>query len=302
MYAPVGVRAGVSSLDIEPSSDLDPDLFVGTRLRSSVRMDLLGLLNGYMTHQYRNHERWMRAWIAGSAASFRWHASHAMRDLDVLLGVDFVGFRSANPGYTQMSNAEIASHLNEGLRMELWPATSAWQGQYEVTWYVNPGSWDITAIKPYAAYDLVEDGWTVPPSPDAPRVDPQWAVHADMYHQRANTIVERYSQSLTTLQNATNPAARVNAERMFHMTVEQAVGMFESVHAARRTAFAGTGEGYDDWGNYLWQMGKKAGWLPALRQIKDYHESVTGDVNLQTYGIDLPSTDTMIRRAAMHNR
>jgi hypothetical protein len=121
MYAPVGVRAGVSSLDIEPSSDLDPDLFVGTRLRSSVRMDLLGLLNGYMTHQYRNHERWMRAWIAGSAASFRWHASHAMRDLDVLLGVDFVGFRSANPGYTQMSNAEIASHLNEGLRTELWP-------------------------------------------------------------------------------------------------------------------------------------------------------------------------------------
>ena len=49
-------------------------------------------------------------------------------------------------------------------------------------------------------------------------------------------------------------------------------------------------------------MGKKAGWLPALRQIKDYHQSVTGEEHLQTYGIDLPTTDTMIRRAALHNR
>jgi len=167
---------------------------------------------------------------------------------------------------------------------------------------VNPGSWDITAIKPYAAYDLMDDGWTVPPSPEAPRVDPQWPLHASMYHQRATTAVERYSQALTDLQNSTHPAARTDAERRFKMAVEQAVSLFDTVHEGRKTAFSGTGQGYDDWGNYLWQMGKKAGWVPALRQIKDYHQRASQASNVDTYGVELPDSDLLIRRAAMMYR
>lgn len=302
MYTPVGITAGSSSLDIAPATSLDPELFTGERLRSSIRLDLLGMLNGFFSTQYANHERWLRAWIAGSGVSYRWHAAHDMRDLDVLLGVDFVAFRNANPGFRQLSNAEIASHLNDGLRGGLWPHTAAWHGQYEVTWYVNPRSWDITAIKPYAAYDLMQDGWTVPPSAEAPRVDPQWATSAAMYQSRATTIVDRYSQSLTDLQWATNPAHRVDAERRFNMSVDQAVSLFDTVHAGRKLAFSGTGRGYDDWGNYLWQMGKKAGWIPALRQIKDYHQQVVEEGNVQTYGVELPDADTLIRRAALQNR
>lgn len=302
VYTPVGITAGASSLDIAPAATLDPELFVGERMRAGVRMDLLSTLHGYYDSQYRNHEQWLRAWVAGSGVSFRWHAAHDMRDLDVLLGVQFVGFRSANPGFLQMSNAEIAKHLNEGMRTDLWPSTAEWRDRYEVTWYVNPGSWDITAIKPYAAYDLMEDGWTVPPTADAPRVDPQWPVHAGMYQQRATTAVERYSQALTDLQSATNPAARVDAERRFRMSVEQAVSLFETVHEGRRYAFSGTGEGYDDWGNYLWQMGKKAGWIPALRQIKEYHDKYSDLESLNTYGVSLPDTDTLIRRAALMHR
>lgn len=123
-----------------------------------------------------------------------------------------------------------------------------------------------------------------------------------MYHMRATQIVDRYSQALTDLQYATNPAARVNAERAFNMSVDQAVNLFDTVHEGRKTAFSGTGEGYDDWGNYLWQMGKKAGWIPALRQIKEYHQQATQESNAQTYGIELPDTDTLIRRAALQHR
>lgn len=299
MYTPVGITAGASSLDIPPAPELDPELFVGTRMRAGVRMDLLSTVMTYMGSLYSGHDQWLRVWVAGSGVSFRWHAAHDMKDLDVLLGVQFVTFRSANPGFQGLSNAEIASHLNEGMRRDLWPHTSAWREQFEVTWYVNPGSWDIAAIKPYAAYDLIQDGWTVPPTTDAPRVDPQWEVSAGMYHQRASTIVDRYSDALTGLQAATNPAARVNAERMFQMSVEQAVNLFDTVHAGRKTAFSGTGEGYDDWGNYLWQMGKKAGWIPALRQIRDYHQQASQAGHLNTYGIDLPDTDTLLRRAAL---
>jgi hypothetical protein len=302
MYTPVGITAGASSLDIAPAPSLDPELFTGTRLKAGVRMDLLSMLTGYMSSQYQNHEQWLRAWIAGSGVSYRWHAAPDLKDLDILLGVQFVSFRNANPGYLQLGNAEIAQHLNEGMRTDLWPYTARWREQYEVTWYVNPGSWDITAIKPYAAYDLVDDGWTVPPTPNAPRVDPQWEVAAGMYSMRASTIVDRYSKSLTELQGATNPASRANAERQFRMSVEQAVNLFDTVHAGRHVAFSGTGEGYDDWGNYLWQMGKKAGWIPALRQIKEYHQRATQETNLQTYGVDLPDHDVLVRRAALMYR
>ena len=302
MYTPVGITAGTSSLDIVPAASLDPGLFVGERLEPGVRSDLLGMLNAFFAAQFANHEQWLRAWIAGSGVSYRWHAAHDMKDLDVLLGVDFIAFRNANPGYRQLSNTEIAAHLNDLLRTNLWPHTASWRGQYEVTWYVNPGSWNITAIKPYAAYDLLQDGWTVPPSADAPRVDPQWEVEAGMYHMRAATIVDRYSQALTDLQGATNPAARRNAEYAFNMSVDQAISLFDTVHEGRRSAFSGVGEGYDDWGNYLWQMGKKAGWIPALRQIKDYHRAVTEAGNRQTYGVDLPDASTLIRRAALQYR
>lgn len=302
MSTPVGITAGASSLDIAPASILDPELFVGERLKSGVRMDLLQTLDGYFSTEYMNHEQWLRAWLAGSGVSYRWHAAHDMKDLDVLLGVKFIGFRSANPGFRQLSDTEIASHLNDGLRADLWPYTASWRDQYEVTWYVNPGSWDITSIKPYAAYDLLHDGWTVPPSAAGPRVDPQWETAVGMYHQRASTIVNRYSQSLTDLQGATNPAARVDAERRFNMSVDQAVSLFDTVHAARKTAFSGVGEGYDDWGNYLWQMGKKAGWIPALRQIKTYHQQASELGNVQTYGVSLPDADTLIRRAALQYR
>jgi hypothetical protein len=123
-----------------------------------------------------------------------------------------------------------------------------------------------------------------------------------VYHQRAQTIVERYSQSLTDLQNAQNPAARLDAEGRFRMSVDQATSMFDAIHAGRRNAFSPVGEGYDDFGEYVWKAGKQHGWLGALRQIKQYHDEAQAQYQRQTYGVELPSADVLIRRAAMRYR
>lgn len=300
MEAPVtGIMPGTSSFDLAPADTLDPELFDGTHLETGVRLELLGMLHGFMEQRYRNHETWLRAWMAGSGASYRWHASETAKDLDILLGIDFVNFRQAHPEFTQVGNEEIAKHINDQLRSDLWPTTANWKDVYEVTWYVNPRSWDIRAINPYAAYSLVDDNWTVPPSKAPPSVNPKWGPVADSYAIRAGHAVQRYSQALTELQNAQNPAHRINAESRFNLAVDQAVRMFDTVHEGRRTAFTQVGKGYDDFSNFLWQSGKKMGWIPALRQIKDYHQQARATRQQQTYGMELPDTDVLVRRAAI---
>lgn len=299
MYSPVGVTAGTSSYFAPVEKTLDPDLFDGTRMKTKVRLDLTSAYGSFLDQIATGRDQWLRGWVAGSAVTFQWRNND---DLDVLLGVNFVGFRSTNPAYLQMGDAEIAKHLNDQMRMELWPSLDGYMGRFEVTTYVNARGWDIGSMKPRAAYDLHQDGWTVPPTADAPQVDPQWELSAAMYHQRAIRAVEGYSQSLTDLQHTINPVGRVDAERRFKMSVEQAINLFDTVHEGRRSAFSPVGGGYESFEEYLWKAGKQAGWIPALREIKDYHDRATQASNLDMYGVDLPDTDTLIRRAAMRYR
>jgi hypothetical protein len=301
-YHPVSIREGSSSLDIEPEGTLDPFLFDGARMKPSVRLFLLGTIQQYMDQRYRGSTEWLRAWLAGSGASYRWSAASDLKDLDVLLGVNFLEFRRLNQGFRQIGDDEIARHLNEELRHELWPTTSHWNDEYEITWFVNPHSWDIRAINPYAAYDLVTDGWSVPPSKDGPVSRPEWEMYAEMYRSSAHTAVDRYSQALLEVKNAQNPAHRRNAEVMFHHAVDQAVALFDNAHQGRRTAFTPTGSGYDDFSNFLWQRGKRDGWVPALKMIKDFHAASIEHAQGQTYGLELPSTDALVRRAALQYR
>lgn len=298
-YTPVGIEAGTSSYFAPVESTLDPDLFDGERMKMRVRLDLVGAYGQFLDQIAIGRERWLRGWVAGSAVTYQWRGND---DLDVLLGINFVGFRNANPAYNQMGDAEIASHLNDQMRTSLWPSLEGYMGRFDVTTYVNARGWNIGAMKPRAAYDLHADGWTVPPSPSAPRVDPQWELQAGMYHQRAKTAVERYSQALTDLQNATHPAARVDAERRFSMSVDQAVSLFNAVHSGRRTAFSETGGGYESFEEYLWKAGKAAGWIPALRDIKQYHEAAQATHQADLYGVELPTPDVLIRRAALRYR
>lgn len=296
---PVGITAGASSFYVEPAPTLDPHIFTGERMDPGIRGELLGMVRGFLGQRYMGAETWLKVWLAGSGASFRWHAAQGMKDLDILLGIDFVGFRLSNRNWSSVGDREIAKHINEELRRDLW--TKGWHDDYEVTFYVNQAS-DIRDIKPYAAYDLVQDGWTVPPTKDAPVVPKEYETAVGMYHQRAQEAVARYSSGLSELQGAQNSAARASAEARFRMAVSQASDLFEQIHQMRRTSFADDGGGYTDWGNYLWQTGKQHGWLPALRQIKEYAEETSKNIQRETYGMELPDSDVLLRRAALAYR
>ena len=299
MYEPVGITAGASSYFAPVERELDPDLFDGTRMKGGVRLDLMSAYSGYLDQITSGREQWLRGWVAGSAVTFQWRGND---DLDVLLGMDSVVFRAANTAYQQMSDKDIAAHLNEMMRCDLWPQLTGYLGRFEVTTYVNPGAWDIRAIHPRAAYSLEQDAFDVAPTPQAPQVRTEWEVVAGVYAQRAQTIAERYSQALTDIKMASSPAARADAERRFQMAVDQAVSMFDAVHAGRRLAFSPMGGGYDSLEELVWKSGKQQGWLPALKSIKDYHQATQSSRQLQTYGVELPDADTLVRRAVMQYR
>jgi hypothetical protein len=297
-YLPVGVSPHPTSSALTPAASLDPELFDGERMKSDVRIGILSTIHGFLGQHFQNSEKWLQTWLTGSGASYRWHAALDLRDLDVLLGIDFINFKKSNPGFSGIGNAELAQHINGLLRASLWPTTARWRDQYELTFYVLRDP-DILAINPYAAYGLDQDEWLVRPDQGTRTAPEQWDLYADMYRERAERAVIDYSKTLTELQAATNPAHRINAEARFKYAVSNASSLYESVHARRGVGFSSTGEGYNDFGNFLWQRGKAAGWLPALRQIHDYRRVMETSQAVNTYGVELPTADLLVQRAAM---
>ena len=294
----VALMPGSTSYFSNPSANLDPRLFDGDHLKPWVRSQLLGMLMAHMVHHYNEPQHWVRAWIAGSGVSYQWEAQRDPGDLDVLVGVDYVAFRTHNPDYLGVSDAEISKDINESFYADLTPFTKNWNG-FEVTFHSNPWATDITAINPYAAYDLNNDEWTVEPDPrQHPPVSRAWEQKSQRDHDMAMDIVRRYSQAVTDVRAAGNPAFRVNAERRLHLAIDEAVDMFDEIHGGRKSAFSPYGSGYSDFGNYRWQAGKRSGVIPALRRIKEYRDAWAESEELDTYGVEMPTADTLTRRAA----
>jgi hypothetical protein len=201
--------------------------------------------------------------------------------------------------YVGLSDVEISAMLNEGFNAGLMPNTTNWHG-YELTFYVNPGATDIRSINPYAAYDVTSDEWTVEPQRTAPLYSRAWKVQADRDHDVTKGIVARYSQALTDVKGAVNPAHRVNAETRLKLSLDQATDLFDDIHHGRKIAFSPVGAGYADYHNYRWQAAKASGVVGALKQIRDYRNETLLERQVQTYGVELPDTDTLIRRAATY--
>ena len=297
IVGPVVIQGSATSYFSSPETGLDPKLFTGITLNGWVRNGLLQLLFGFLNEEYRHPDLWTHVWIAGSGVSFQWSAAREPGDLDILIGVDYLQFRRAHPEYSGLGDIEISKMLNEGFREHLQPETSNWNG-YEVTFYVNPGSTDIRDIKPYAAYDLTLSEWTVfPERYEAPN-RPVWDEMAMRDRSTAMDIVKRYSKALTDYQGAQNDPIRRNAETQMHLSLMQGSALFEDIHSARRLAFNQNGAGYSDYNNFRWQAGKKYGTVPALRQMHEYWKAYKA--NEADYGIELPDTQTLIRRAATY--
>lgn len=320
-YEPVGLQKSSTSFFSTPERNLDPVLFSGMRMHDHVREWILSTVHEFLDDKFFHSREWSRIWVSGSGVSYQWSAAREPADLDVMLGINYVKFRHLNPVYVGMSDSDIARIVNEYMFTELYPEvdevtitensvnddSSSGGSVFEVTVYVNKGVTDnpdgILLINPYAAYDVTQDEWAVPPDPKPMvRVHPSWDVTVETDRQRAKRIIEMYGNTLNAMRSATNPAHRVNAERTFNSVLDAAEGLYEEIHSGRRAAFGIAGRGYSDFANYRWQSGKASGAIQAMKRLKDYAKSRREATEFETYGMELPDHDTLVRRAMMAYR
>jgi hypothetical protein len=281
----------------EPASILDPRLFKNNKIQPMVRSAVLQLLFNHLDKSYTSASAWAHVWLAGSGVSYQWAAHRDPGDLDCLIGIDYRSFRSSNTQFTGLSDKEIAQMLNEGFREELHPITGEFLGSFELTFYVNVRS-NIVDIKPYAAYSLTDDSWTVTPENLRLDISPTWNSAIENDRLQAIDILTRYQNAKDRYEQAGNDALRANARSEMRIAMSQGAGLYESVHQGRTSAFSPMGEGYGDFANYRWQAGKSSGVIQALRSLKAEMDAEDEALNKKTYGVDLPSAGTLIRRAA----
>lgn len=304
-YEPVEVRPSSTSYFSQPEAELDPSLFEGLHLRHNVRQWILSTVIDWLGAEYAAPQDWVRIWIAGSAVSYQWAASRDPGDLDLMLGIDYLRFRQANPEYTGLSDGEIAREINVNAYTNLYPdidGVSFGRSNFEVTVYANLG---VTAdrdgimfINPYAAYDVTQDEWAVvPDKTPAVHPHPSWNMSVESDRARGERIVGMYLQTIEQIRGAQNPAHRVNAERTLTNVLDAATGLYDEIHAGRKAAFSPAGHGYADFHNYRWQSGKRNGVVQALRRLKDYATANAERDDFETYGMELPDTETLLRRA-----
>ncbi len=280
-----------------PANTLDPKLFEGRTLRSWARTGILSLLMDFLNLHYRHPELWAQPWLAGSGVSYQWSAAREPGDLDCLVGVDFVQFRKANPEFAGLMDREIAAQLNEEFRENLQLQTSNWNG-YELTFYVNPSATDIRAIKPYAAYNLKHDDWSVSPDPNVrPAENAEWDRIVQSDAETAHQFHTQFTGALQDIQGSRNTPMQRNAENKLTLIASSANVLYNTIHENRSMAFSSTGEGYHDFHNYRWQAGKKFGTIEKLRGIREYMKQ---NMATNQYGVELPDANTMVRRAATY--
>ena len=294
--APVTLVPSETSYFSKSSGGLDPRLFVNNKLNGSIRNNILGMLFEHLHRHYYNPEAYIHAWLAGSGVSYQWAANRTPGDLDCLVGVDYIAFRRSNPDYKGLSDQEIASMFNDDFRNELWPTTSNFLDSFELTFYVNVAS-DIRTIKPYAAYSLTDDDWTVEPSEPNINIHRDWERKVGRDKSMAIDILERYSTALANIGTATTASARINAESTLKLAVQQGAALFEDIHRGRSSAFSPSGQGYADYANYRWQAGKQEGTVQALKELKELSTQTRQEFESQTYGMELPDAKLLIRRA-----
>jgi hypothetical protein len=297
-FSEVNLERASTSYFSRPETELDPRIFIGNSLRPWVKNSIKRILFEHLGVRYTSPDRWVKAWLAGSGVSYQWSASRDPGDLDCLVGINYPVFRQYNQEYVGLSDDEIAQMFNEDFYNSLMPKTKNWEG-YELTYYVNPQT-DIQDIHPYAAYDLINDSWTVAPdkTPSIP-YSKAWEQRTKKDYETAVELITRYTQALSDVRaSASNPAYRINAEKKLQIVVDQAVAFYDEIHSGRKVAFSKIGQGYSDFNNYRWQAGKRSGAVHALKAIKEYKDLTEEEKQLDTYGIELPDTETLIRRAA----
>lgn len=174
-------------------------------------------------------------------------------DLDILIGIRYDEFRKDNPQFADETVEEIDSRFNIQLREsfqddEIFFVVGAdevpeWEwasrpedgsvlvGPWGVTGYVNPNSWDIAEIKPYAAYNVTDDKWAVKP------------IEAPEGHQFNQTEIYYFEGVAAQARQALGMDEPLRTRRCTQI--------WEFVHSSRSQAFGPHGSGAFDYRNAL---------------------------------------------------
>lgn len=289
-----------------PQDTLDPNLFEGDVLRPAVRDYLIArpfeALSGM---GLRHPHRWLHVFLAGSGITYQWAGN---TDLDVMLGVDWPEFRECNEGFAHMGEADVAEGVNNTMRLEVWPQTSAVQfgdNIYQVTfyWAHDIGS-HIEKIHPYAAYDVEKLSWAAPPPKlpvnPASLYSPEWFTAAQRDTDAATDLAQRYSGFRTEFDSQLAPSPlRHNAGAQLNLIAAQARAMFADIHQGRTEAFGEQGHGYSDWHNFRWQSAKSSGTIDALKQIVHMTHADEELQDQDLYGGKISGAHDALRRAEL---
>jgi hypothetical protein len=196
-----------------------------------------------------------------------------------LFGLDYSRFVTDNPEFMYFDRHEIANIITNDLRKNLWPVsahTYFGMGEYEVTFflndYVEADSDSIGNIRPYAAYNLTKDEWTIKP-PNLP-ADPGSLYPEDYYkqaeanHEAAQALVTRYN-AVSHEGASIYPGSPQDVNNRHHKALvrAEAKNLFDALHLGRKMAFSDQGEGYGDFYNFQWQHAKQNGVVNALNAI-----------------------------------
>jgi GNAT superfamily N-acetyltransferase len=214
---------------------LDHRLFDGDHLKPDVRKYIMRSVTA-MWARFNDWSKWAIVYFAGSEAS-EWTDTdyEGNNDFDVLIGVDYDGFRKANPKFIGLDNTDITNAMNSGFRPYNGPVMLTIDGKnygpFDRTTYVNPNSYDIKKIKPYAAYNVSEDSWAVKP----PHL-PHWSI---------NDLPRAVQKVLRACDTLANDVLKLpEPER-----TQQGNALFEAWHSDRSRAFSERGEGWYDIAN-----------------------------------------------------
>jgi hypothetical protein len=228
-----------------PTYGLDERLFDGQHLRPDVGAQVLGTLGNFWAPRYGPGWRsWARVYLAGSEAS-EWTSAalQGNNDFDVLIGIDYDRARDGAPALAQLSDIAISDRMNAEFRADLMPHTDPSfitidgqeTGPWSQTFYVNADSYDIRAIKPYAAYDITRDSWAVKP----PHL-PDWSINDFPQGHALVRECRGYEDVVKAVLAMPEPYRS-----------QQADAVWRHLHGDRSRAFGPTGEGWFDSGNVI---------------------------------------------------
>ncbi|MGN6635999.1 MAG: GNAT family N-acetyltransferase, partial [Oryzihumus sp.] len=224
-----------------PTTGHDPKLFDGDELRPEVRRDVMERLDralrvdtGLVGSDWQD---WTKVYLAGGSAS-EWageRPNDAARDLDILIGVSYHEARRGSGAFQDMDSSQIDTAFNSALRAAFndpdWHPSFG--GTWQLTGYVNPDAYDITKIKPYAAYNVTDMKWAVKPP-----------------HLPEHTL-DDFDPAILAMARAMATEARAILRMPEPARTHEARALWERLHSDRRRAFSDEGEGWQDPGNLV---------------------------------------------------